>query len=156
MKYHFYFYVEAALITAILVLLAMLLSVFLSSAEAHRGLPSKSVTLPVLGHVNGFPDARLRHAGVIYEAPRSAFEKSNEPVKWLFQWPWLPSVDEVRIKMAKEKLAMEIASKEEMKPFQWPFDWEALKRALGLALIAAGVMISIMYGRTAIGKKNPI
>lgn len=157
MKYNFYFYVEAALIIAILILLAILTPIFLSSmAEAHGGVPSKSIAVPVLGHVDGFPDSRLRHAGIIWEEPRSAFEYPQEPVKWLLQWPWLPSVDEIRIKMAKEKLASKIAAEEAMKPFHWPLNWEDFKRALGLALISLGVMISITYGRTAVRMKNSI
>lgn len=157
MKYNFYFYVEAALVIAILILLAILAPIFLSSmAEAHRGVPSNSVAIPVLGHVNGFPDAHLRHAGVIYEAPRSAFERPNEPVKWLFQWPWLPSVDEVRIKLAKEKMVAVLKAEEKIKPFQWPWNWEEFKKGLGLALICLGVVISVCYGRTAVRMKNPI
>lgn len=157
MKYNFYFYVEAALIIAILILLAILTPIFLSSmAEAHGGVPSKSVAIPVLGHVNGLPDNRLYIAGEIWTEPRSVFERPQPEVKWLFQWPWLPSVDEVRIKIAKEKMAEVYALEEALKPFEWPWNWEDFKKGLGLALISLGVIISITYGRTAVRMKNSI
>lgn len=147
-------YVVWALAAAIIALSWVMFCVFLSSkAEAHSG---HGIAIPISRHVNGFPDSRLRHAGVIWEEPRSAFERPQEPVKWLLQWPRLPSVDEIRIKMAKEQLALEIAAEEAMKPFQWPWDWEDFKKALGLALVSLGVMISITYGRTAVRMKNSI
>lgn len=151
-------WISIGLITAIAVVLALL---FLSSkAEAHRGEVTKTLSIFNAGGKRILGDTSNRVSALVWEVPTSAFEHVNRPVEFLLQWPRLPSIADVQIKIAKEKLAEYVArwaeeKEEKRKALELKYDWEAFQKALGLCLVLSGAFLAFIYGRPSKTFKSP-
>lgn len=95
--------------------------------------------LRLLAGVSGALDFRLVREEV-WASPK-------KPVEFIIAWPHLPSVEEVQIKLAKEAMAMSFRKAEEArKALELKLDFDALIKALALALMSVGTIITVVLG----------
>lgn len=152
-------YVVVGMTVALIILLWMLASIFLSSgAEARRGSHTgKSVPRITRVDTTGV-DARS--VGSLPWIPiTSAFDRQNAPVPYLLEWPRIPPATDVLIRNAKTRLAdfMEEGKKqaaEKQKAVELKYDWEAFQKAGGLFFICVGVIFTAVYGAGGRPKKK--
>lgn len=143
-------YVSLGILAGIIVLLWVLAIIFLSSiAEAHRGDVTKPVPIPHASPVWRVIDVGPRTAALYWEVPRTPFERPQEPVRFILQWPQLPTVAETHIKLAQERLqvymAVEIKNREEAhKSLQNKVEAEELVKTLAFVVLLLGIFLTVL------------
>lgn len=147
-------YVTWALTIAIIVLSWVVFCVFLSSKAEARPIKKHRT------HITKVEKAKpvVRTVKLVVVSP---FDKMNEPVKYLINWPYVPSVTEQEIEKARVMLRASMERRSEQvatvkMTIKNDRKWEDFKRGLGLALISLGCMVSITYGKGAVRKKSSI
>lgn len=139
---------HAAAYAALLFILAILLS---SAAWSHGYGHYNVCTTCVSSDFRNVPRLRLSAGAVgaldFRLVPKEVWATQKEPIRYIIAWPHLPSVEEVQIKVAKEAMAMSFQkAKEAHKALKLRLDYEALTKAVALAFMSVGAIITVVLG----------
>lgn len=143
-------WVVAALLLAVVMLITVIF-LSLAHAEASHGNTAKPLNLFDISGSTGHSGVSNRVATLVWTGPRTAFEGTNPPVEYVLEWPRLPSIEEVEVKIAEAKLAQYVSERakkaqEARRAVELRLDWEAFWKAVGLSLIILGGFLTFIYG----------
>lgn len=136
-------YVIASIMLGIIM---VIVAIFLSSARAEA---SHGPAGQVITDYWGDPySARVRSdnrvAAIVYSEEQSVFGRGATPIEYILQWPELPTVAEQAIRIARQRLSLFMAATANAKAERAALvDWKHTINAVGMACIAAGLMLLI-------------
>jgi len=141
------FIVSVTLTVAIVIALIFLSSAAFGATNGHssgaRHHSSSFYSLRVSDGLHGALDFRLVSA--------QEWGKNIPPLRFLYAWPHLPSVEETKIKIATVRLAENFKAaaeehKKKVEALQLVLDWEAFWKAVALGLMTVGAVITLTLG----------
>lgn len=146
-------YIEAWVSVGLFAALVVVVSLLLSSCrvEASHGSHFTPITVGFDGQRNRVDGGLERYSALVWAPTRSVFDSPQPPVRFIYVWPKLPSTTEQQARIAYDRLAelvvrVEKEKAEEKARLELQLDWEAGRKALGLAVLCLGVIVTVAFG----------
>jgi len=144
-------YVTIGLILATIIACAALFLSSVGAAEASYGDLKSPLSVYITGKRDRIAPGLDRVSALAFWPTTSPFERPQEPVRFIYVWPKLPSTTEQLTKIAQDRLAdlvfrMEKEKAAEREALKLRLDWEAFQKALGLFFMAVGTIVTVVLG----------